>query len=65
MIEALVDTTSNNVVSNHPVQVKMLEGNLQSNRLEVTGGGDVVTFIGDVKMTLDAKTDGDAKAAKR
>jgi lipopolysaccharide export system protein LptC len=50
--EALVDTTSNNVTSDKPVQVKMLQGVLNANKLEVQSGGDVVRFIGDVKMTL-------------
>lgn len=50
--EALVDTTSNNVTSDKPVQVKMLQGVLNAKRLEVQSGGDVVRFIGDVKMTL-------------
>lgn len=51
--EATVDTASNHVVSNQPVQVKMLQGVLHSNRLEVTNGGEVVLFEGNVKLTLD------------
>jgi lipopolysaccharide export system protein LptC len=50
--EALVDTTSNNVTSDKPVQVKMLQGVLNAKKLEVQSGGDVVRFYGDVKMTL-------------
>jgi lipopolysaccharide export system protein LptC len=50
--EALIDTTSNNVTSDKPVQVKMLQGVVNAKRLEVKGGGDVVRFLGDVKMTL-------------
>lgn len=50
--EALVDTTSNNVTSDKPVQVKMLQGVLNAKKLEVQSGGDVVRFLGDVKMTL-------------
>ena len=53
LTEAVVDTTTNHVVSEKPVQVKMLQGVLHSNRLEVTSGGEVVRFIGDVKLTLD------------
>ncbi len=53
LTEAVVDTTSSHVVSDKPVQVKMLQGVLHSNRLEVTNGGEVVRFIGDVKLTLD------------
>jgi lipopolysaccharide export system protein LptC len=53
LAEATVDTGSSHVVSNHPVQVKMLQGVLHSNRLEVTNGGEVVLFEGNVKLTLD------------
>jgi len=53
LTEATVDTGSSHVVSNHPVQVKMLQGVLHSNRLEVTNGGEVVLFEGNVKLTLD------------
>jgi lipopolysaccharide export system protein LptC len=53
LTEATVDTASSHVVSNQPVQVKMLQGVLHSNRLEVTNGGEVVLFEGNVKLTLD------------
>ncbi len=53
LTEATVDTGSSHVVSNQPVQVKMLQGVLHSNRLEVTNGGEVVLFDGNVKLTLD------------
>jgi lipopolysaccharide export system protein LptC len=52
LTEATVDTASSHVVSNQPVQVKMLQGVLHSNRLEVTNGGEVVLFEGNVKLTL-------------
>lgn len=53
LVEAVVDTAANTVVSDRPVKVKMLQGTVDSQRLEVTGGGEVIRFIGDVKMTLD------------
>lgn len=65
LIEATIDTGSSHVVSNHPVQVKMLQGILHSNRLEVTNGGEVVRFEGNVRLTLDALPDANAKAAAR
>lgn len=65
LMEAVVDTANNNVVSDNPVQVKMLQGTVNSKRLEVTGGGEVVRFIGDVKMTLDNMPDPRSNAAAR
>jgi lipopolysaccharide export system protein LptC len=65
LVEATVDTANNNVVSDNPVQVKMLQGTVNSKRLEVTGGGEVVRFIGDVKMTLDNMPDPRSNAAPR
>ena len=55
--EAIVDTTTNNVVSNKPIQVKMLQGVVNAKRLEVDKGGDVVRFMGGVTMTLDSMPD--------
>jgi lipopolysaccharide export system protein LptC len=52
LTEAVVDTANNNVVSDKPVQVKMLQGTVNAQRLEVAGGGEVIRFIGDVRMTL-------------
>ena len=53
LTEAVIDTTTSNVVSDKPVQVKMLQGIVHAKRLEVSNGGEVVRFLGDVKMTLD------------
>jgi len=53
MSEATVDTRGGNVVSEHPVQVKMLQGTLNSNRLEVIDNGDLVRFGGGVDMMLN------------
>jgi lipopolysaccharide export system protein LptC len=61
LIEAVVETSTSNVVSDKPVQVKMLQGVINAKRLEVGNGGDVVRFIGDVKMTLDNIPDPGAK----
>jgi lipopolysaccharide export system protein LptC len=58
LVDALIDTRKGNVVSEHPVQVKMLQGTLDANRLEVVDSGDLVRFDGGVKMVLrlnDAK----------
>jgi lipopolysaccharide export system protein LptC len=50
--EALVDIRKGHVVSNKPVQVKMLQGTLNANRLEIVESGDLVRFDGGVSMML-------------
>jgi lipopolysaccharide export system protein LptC len=50
--EALIDIRKGNIVSNKPVEVKMLKGDLNANRLEVTDAGDLVRFDGGVRMTV-------------
>jgi lipopolysaccharide export system protein LptC len=55
MSEALIDTRKGNVVSQHPVEVKMLQGTLNANRLEVADSGDLVRFDGGVDMMLMLK----------
>lgn len=50
--EATVDMGKGTVVSNKPVAVKMLEGTLDAQRLEITGRGEVMTFYGGVTMHL-------------
>lgn len=57
LMEAVLDTTANTIVSDKPVQVKMLQGVVNAQRLEVSGGGEVVRFLGDVKMTLTGMPD--------
>ena len=55
--EAVVDTTTNNVTSNQPVQVKMLQGVVNSKRLEVEKGGEVDRFFGGVTLKLNGLPD--------
>ena len=50
--EAMVDTRKGNVVSQHPVAVKMLQGTLNANRLEVVDSGDLLRFGGGVDMVM-------------
>jgi lipopolysaccharide export system protein LptC len=50
--EALVDIRKGHVVSDKPVQVKLLQGMLDANRLEIVNSGDLVRFDGGVNMTL-------------
>jgi lipopolysaccharide export system protein LptC len=51
--QAFVDMAKGNVTSDQHVDVKMTNGTLTSDRLRITGGGDVVTFEGHVVMYLD------------
>jgi lipopolysaccharide export system protein LptC len=50
--EAMIDIRKGNVVSEKPVEVKLLQGVLNANRLDIEDSGDRVTFGGGVSMTL-------------
>jgi lipopolysaccharide export system protein LptC len=50
--EALVDIRKGNVVSEHPVEVKMLQGTLNANRLDIVDSGEVVRFHDGVVMDM-------------
>jgi lipopolysaccharide export system protein LptC len=50
--EAMIDIRKGRVVSEHPVEVTMLQGTLNANRLEIVNSGDLVTFSGGVSMML-------------
>ncbi len=52
MSEATIDVRKGNVVSSKPVELEMLQGILNSNRLEIVESGDVIRFLGGVEMTL-------------
>jgi lipopolysaccharide export system protein LptC len=54
--EALVDVRKGNVVSDHPVWVKMLDGFLNAQRLDIVDNGSVIRFSG-VAMTLQPNKD--------
>jgi lipopolysaccharide export system protein LptC len=51
--EAVVDTTSGEVVSNKPVAVFTQDTTLNSDRLEIEKSGEIVRFIGSVVMNLE------------
>ena len=59
--EATIDIRKGHVVSEQPVEVEMLQGTLNANRLEIVNSGDLVRFDGGVKMTLML---GDAAASQ-
>ncbi len=50
--EATVDVRKGNVVSDRPVELEMLQGVLNANRLEIVDSGALVRFHGGVTMTL-------------
>jgi lipopolysaccharide export system protein LptC len=50
--EALVDVKKGNIVSEHPVEVVMLNGTLNANRLEVIDNGELLRFDGGVAMNM-------------
>jgi lipopolysaccharide export system protein LptC len=50
--EAMIDIRKGNVTSEHPVEVKMLQGTLNANRLDIIDSGDVVRFHDGVVMDM-------------
>jgi lipopolysaccharide export system protein LptC len=54
LTEAVIDTGSGEIVSNKPVEVKMLQGTLNASRIEVIKAGEVINFEGGVVMDLVA-----------
>jgi lipopolysaccharide export system protein LptC len=41
------------VVSEQPVEVKMLQGTVKANRLEVTESGAIIRFSGGVTLVIE------------
>lgn len=50
--QAIVDVRKGNVVSDRPVELEMLQGILNANRLEIVDSGALVRFHGGVNMVL-------------
>jgi lipopolysaccharide export system protein LptC len=53
LTQAFVDMAKGTVSSDEHVDVKLLNGTLTADKLRITGGGEVVTFEGNVVMNLD------------
>ena len=51
--EAIVDIRAGHIISQKPVELKMLEGDLVASRFEVSNSGDVIVFEGGVTITMD------------
>lgn len=60
--EAHIDIRKGDIVSEKPVEVKMLQGTLNANRLEVKDAGEVVRFEGGVVMIMNLNKPDEAKA---
>jgi lipopolysaccharide export system protein LptC len=52
LAEAVIDIRKGNIVSDKPVEVDLLKGHLNANRLEVLNAGELLRFGGGVSMTL-------------
>jgi len=53
LTDALVDMDKSSVHSDQPVKVKLLNGNLDANNLDIVNNGALVTFGGGVSMDLN------------
>ena len=61
--EAVIDVKKGSILSQSPVELKMLNGTLNANRLEVDDRGDVIRFSGGVVMNLVLpSSDGEKKS---
>lgn len=52
--DALVNVRAGTVVSEQPVEVKMLQGTITANRIEVAESGAVIRFEGGVTLIIDS-----------
>jgi lipopolysaccharide export system protein LptC len=63
--EAMVDIRKGNVVSEHPVEVRMLQGTLNANRLDIVDSGEVIRFHGGVVMDMTLNQPEQPKAGEQ
>jgi len=61
LTQAFVDLVRNTVDSDEHVDVKLTNGTVSSDRLHITGGGEVIIFEGNVVMHIDHFDDGDTQ----
>jgi len=59
LTQAFVDLVRNTVDSDEHVDVKLTNGTLTSDRLHITGGGELIIFEGNVVMHIDHFDDGE------
>jgi lipopolysaccharide export system protein LptC len=60
--EATVNVGTGNIVSESPLDVKLTNGFLNANRLEVLENGDLLRFGGGIELTLNPETPATAGA---
>ncbi len=65
LAEAVVDIHKGNVVSEKPVWVKLTNGVVTANRLDVVDGGNLIRFSEGVSMTIKPDQETTAQAVKR
>src|SRR6201995_2639140 len=63
LTQAFVDLVRNTVDSDEHVDVKLTNGTVSSDRLRITGGGELIIFEGNVVMHLDHFDDAGAQRA--
>lgn len=63
MSEAVIDIRKGHVVSDKPVELEMLQGTLNANKLEIVDSGDLVRFHGGVVMDMLLSDEAKKKAA--
>jgi lipopolysaccharide export system protein LptC len=63
--EAVVYVPAGRIVSEQPVEVKMLQGTIVSKRMEILNSGEVVRFEGDVIMNVTPESPSVASANNR
>ncbi|WP_052340999.1 hypothetical protein [Salinarimonas rosea] len=61
---ATVDFAAGTVVSDEPVRVGVGSGVIEAQTLSLTGGGDVITFVGGVTSTFLLGAEGDPEAER-
>ncbi len=61
--EATVNVGTGHIVSESPVDVKLTNGFLNANRLEVLENGDLLRFGGGIELTLNPEPTGPAPSA--
>jgi lipopolysaccharide export system protein LptC len=62
--EAVIDVRSGHVVSDHPIEVRMLQATINANRLEVVESGAAIRFERGVTMVIDGNAIGNIVAAE-
>ncbi len=65
LTDAVVDVHKGNVVSEKPVWVKLINGVLTANRLDVVDGGNLIRFSEGVSMTIKPDQETTTQAIKR